>query len=253
LSDAELLTRFRGQADEAAFALLVQRHGPMVLGVCRRLLKNATDADDAFQATFLVLVRAASVVRKQASLASWLYGVAQRTVGKARSRVISLQAREQRGAAMRLRESHDPSEALSRQDLRVVLDEEQRRLPERYRTPLILCYLEGKEADLAARELGVPRGTLSSRLTKGRAILRDRLKRRGVTPAGSLLAGLIAHQATAAPVPASLTLATVRAASCALGGKTLAGQAFVVATQLAAGVSVALRLGARSASRCCRC
>jgi RNA polymerase sigma factor (sigma-70 family) len=243
LTDADLLERFRAQGDEAAFTLLVQRHGPMVLGVCRRILSNPDDAEDAFQATFLVLARAAAAIRKQASVASWLYGVAQRTAGKARVQEISMQAREQRGAAMRRHESLDPTDELTWRDLRGVLDEELGQLPERYRAPLALCYLEGKTAEQAAGELGVPRGTLSWRLAKAREVLRGRLQERGVTLTGGLLAALLAQKAASAAVPASLTLATVRAASLVLAGKALSGGVVSVnAIKLAEGVTNAMGL-----------
>src|SRR5262249_8695938 len=151
LSDGELLGRFVETHDEAAFTALVERHGPMVLRVCRRVLGHAQDAEDACQATFLVLVRKAASVRKRGSAASWLYGVAARTARKLRAE------RARRGRICGCREEvvtgtaeDDPSW----REVRALLDEELSRLPEKYQVPLVLCYLEGRTRDEAARQLG---------------------------------------------------------------------------------------------------
>ncbi len=186
LSDGELLERFVRQHEEAAFAELVQRHGPMVLSVCRRVLRHSQDADDAFQATFLVLAQKAHRLRRPGLLANWLYGVAYRTALNARQRAARRSKRE-REAAKRIVPSGIPErEALV---LRRVLDEELRRLPEIYRAPLVLCYLEGKTNKEAARLLGWPIGSMAHRLARGRNLLRKRLEARlvGLTivlPAG---------------------------------------------------------------------
>src|SRR5262249_48098015 len=153
LTDGELLERFRSRREETAFALLVQRHGPMVLGVCRRVLNDDHDAEDAFQATFLVLVRNAASIRKQQALGSWLYGVARRVAGKARGQAAGRRARERRVVEM---PRHEPADELTWQELRSVLDDELGQLAEKYRAPLVLCYLEGKTLEQAARELGLP-------------------------------------------------------------------------------------------------
>jgi RNA polymerase sigma factor (sigma-70 family) len=208
LNDSELLERFRVCGEETAFALLVQRHGPMVLGVCRRLLGDAHAAEDAFQATFLVLVRKAGSIRKQSSVASWLYGVARRVAFKARMRAARSQFLERQSLAMR----HSPEcDQGTVQELRIAVDEELEHLPEKYRAALVLCGLEGKTHDQAARELGCPRRSLSSRLARARELLRTRLTRRGFTVSTVLLAAVLSDKATAA-VPAILTIATVRAA-----------------------------------------
>src|SRR5262249_6286251 len=214
LSDGELLDRFRSRREETAFALLVQRHGPMVLGLCRRLLHDADEADDAFQATFLVLARRADAIRQATSVASWLYGVARRIAVHARARATRRRTQERRSSAM---PRPEPCDELTWQELRSVLDEELDQLPEKYRTPVILCYLEGKSHDQAARELGCPRTSLSSRLGKARELLQQRLTRRGLVLSTAVLATVLAEQATAAPVPALLTLATVRAALLGTG------------------------------------
>jgi RNA polymerase sigma factor (sigma-70 family) len=142
LSDVDLLERFRLRREEAAFTLLVQRHGPMVLAVCRRVLGDAHEAEDAFQATFLVLIRNAAAIRKQRSLAAWLHGVASRLAHKARKR--TLRQRERVGQAFQPDIHDDPGETLATRELRAALDEEIARLPAKYRTPLVLCYLADK-------------------------------------------------------------------------------------------------------------
>ena len=183
LSDARLVERFAGREGtdrEDAFSALVHRHGPMVQRVCRRMLSDPADADDAFQAVFLVLARKAGSLRRAEDLKSWLYGVAVRTSLEARKRAARLRARE--GA--RLDDSRlavAPSNPLF--ELRSLLDEELNRLPNRLREPLLLCELEGVSRREAARRLGLPEGTLSSRLARGRVMLRDRLTRRGVAVA----------------------------------------------------------------------
>lgn len=208
LTDAQLLGRFLDHHDESAFAALVHRHGPMVFGVCRRVLHNYQDAEDAFQATFLVLLRRAAQVWPRARVGNWLYGVAFQTARKARVRV----------ARQRQRETHmaDPPEPAmpereTWQDVRPVLDQELSRLPDRYRAPVLLCDVEGQTRKEAARQLGLPEGTLSSRLARGRALLARRLTRRGVALSGATLATLTARQAEAVCVPAALACRTAGA------------------------------------------
>src|SRR5262245_326915 len=178
LSDAELLGRFLARQDEAAFEVLVRRHGAMVLGVCRRVLGHAQDAEDAFQATFLVLVRRAAAIRKRDSVGNWLYGVAYRTSLEARAAAARRHATERQVSTMP-EPAVGPAEPLG--DLRAVLDAELARLPEKYRAALVLCDLQGHARREAARQLGVPEGTLSSRLAAGRRLLADRLARRGIS------------------------------------------------------------------------
>jgi RNA polymerase sigma factor (sigma-70 family) len=168
-----LLERFTRQQDGAAFAALVRRHGPMVLRVCRRGCANAHDAEDAFQATFWVLVCKAGSIRRPELLANWLCGVAYRTAKKARASALQRRRHERLAACLPRRE---PSVDAAWQDLRALLDEELHRLPDKYRLPLILCYLEGKTNKEAARHLGWPPGSMSARLARGRQLLRERLE-----------------------------------------------------------------------------
>ena len=216
-SDTELLRRFLAQRDEGAFEALVRRHGPMVLGLCRRLLREPQDAEDAFQATFLVFVRKAASITKPELLGNWLYGVASRTARTARAAAEKRRAKEARAVPR-----EQTAEASPWQELQPFLDQELHRLPAKYRVPVILCHLQEKSRQEAARALGLPEGTLSSRLSRARTILAQRLARRCPTlTGGALLAGL-SQQATAAALPISLIHATVKAGMCALGSRTLA-------------------------------
>jgi RNA polymerase sigma factor (sigma-70 family) len=216
LTDGELLERFLARRDEAAFTALVRRHGPAVLGVCRRILHHPQEAEDAFQATFLVLVRSAASIRKRRSVGSWLYGVARRVAVRARGDRARRRQVEQRAPA---RAAADVPDQATGREFRSVLEEEVRRLPERCRLPFVLCYLEGKTNAEAAEQLGCPKGTVLSRLAHARELLRARLGRRGLgLPAG--LAGLAAAEGThAAALPAPLVAATTRAASVLAGGE----------------------------------
>jgi RNA polymerase sigma factor (sigma-70 family) len=203
LSDAQLLSRFaqtRDAAGELAFCELVSRHGPMVLGVCRQVLRHAHDADDAFQATFLVLVRKAQSIRTGDSLAPWLYSVAYRTAHRARATALRYRPRG---------EEQLPDQAVGPEDvytldLRPLLHEELGRLPAKYQAPIVLCHLEGRTHEEAARLLRWPVGTVSGRLSRGRRLLRDRLQRRGIeVPAGVFSAGWL----LGAPSPVTNPLA----------------------------------------------
>jgi RNA polymerase sigma factor (sigma-70 family) len=178
-TDGELLARFAGGGDRAAFAEIVRRHGPLVLGVCRRVLGHRPDADDAFQATFLILARKAERIDRPERLGNWLYGVATRVAFKARSTAARWRARESRVEPMA--PAPDPLLGLAMRELQLALDEELNRLPERHRVPLVLCYLEGKTHEEAADELGCPTGSMSWRLGRAREALRRRLVRRGLT------------------------------------------------------------------------
>jgi RNA polymerase sigma factor (sigma-70 family) len=206
-TDEQLLERFLSRREEVAFATLVGRHGPMVLGVCRRVLNDAHDAEDAFQATFLVLVRRAASLGKGIVLGPWLYGVAYRTALNARAERTRRRVCE-RQVLMPPREAETGPEALWA-EVRPVLDEEVQRLPEKYRAPLVLCYLQGKTYEEAARQLGWPKGTVATRLAQARQRLRARLVRRGLTLSAGTLALVLPGNVTAA-VPASLAAATVR-------------------------------------------
>ncbi|HEY7157409.1 MAG TPA: sigma-70 family RNA polymerase sigma factor [Gemmataceae bacterium] len=219
--DAELLERFATQRDETAFESLLCRHGPLVWSVCRRVLDEEHTAEDAFQATFLVLVRKARSVRKQASIRSWLHGVALRVALRARQQEQLRQRRE------RETPSRCPGEA-TWQEVRPILDEEIQRLPEKYRLPVILCYLEGHTNDEAARLLNCPRGTIATRLARARERLRFRLLRRGVTLSVGTLAAMLTDNALSASVPPLLLTHTAKAA--------LMGAASVSVTTLTEGV-----------------
>ncbi len=218
-ADDVLLRRFVEQRDTTAFTALLKRHGPMVLGVCQRLLLDGNDAEDAFQATFLVLARKAGSLRKPDLLGPWLYGVASRAAARLRADAMKRRTKEQ---AVRRRAVQEPSDELVWSDLRPVLDEEVNRLPEKYRVPFVLCYLEGMTNDKAAGLLGCPTGTVLSRLATARERLRSRLSRRGITLSVGLLATLVAGHASAA-VPTVLLTTTARAAGLAVGGQAVAG------------------------------
>lgn len=209
LTDRQLLDRFAGRSDataQAAFAGLVTRHGPMVLGVCRRALNDPNDVNDAFQATFLILVRKAESVRVEGSLGRWLYGVSRRVSARAKAAAAGRSTREVGGLEWAMSSVDDPSQ----HELGAVLDEEIGRLPERFRTAVVLCDLEGLSHDEAARELGCAVGTVKSRLSRARERLRSRLTRRGVAPS-ALAAGFGLHEhMAAAAVPALLAVATAR-------------------------------------------
>jgi RNA polymerase sigma factor (sigma-70 family) len=218
-TDGALLERFVQKRDEAAFEALLQRHAPLVLGVCRRVLRDEQDAEDAFQATFLVLVRKAASLDRQGSLAPWLYTVAYHA---------ALRTREQ--AARRRREERQvlpmtavvPDDDILWRDLRPVLDEELARLGEKYRAPIVLCYLQGKTHDQAARELGWPIGTVAGRLSRARNVLRRRLVRRGIAlSVGALTAGLASNASAA--VPPALAGGTVKAAVLLATGQRVVG------------------------------
>jgi RNA polymerase sigma factor (sigma-70 family) len=234
LSDEQLLHRFLTApdgADQAAFTALVERHGPMVLRVCREVLGNAHDAQDAFQATFLVLARKAASIRKADSLAGWLHGVAHRIALRARSDAVRRRIHEQQVGAMKV-------VAMEREESRAEswaeLHEEVARLPERYREPVVLCYLEGLSTEEAALRIGCPSGTIFSRLSRARERLRGRLIRRGVAlPAALLTVGW--RTPVRASLSASWLKATVRASQGFAGRRAAeAGSASVAA--LARGV-----------------
>jgi RNA polymerase sigma factor (sigma-70 family) len=206
LSDRELLRRFADGREEAAFAALVRRHGPMVLGVCQRVLHDTADAEDAFQATFLILARKAKSGGWCESVGPWLYRVAHGMALRVR---IAGQRRRQHESRAAARSAEDPLAAITGRELAECLDAELQRLPERLRAPLVLCCLEGQTRDEAARQLGWSLATLKRRLEQGRERLRQRLHRRGfelpTVVGGALVASGVA-------VPAALARATLKAA-----------------------------------------
>jgi RNA polymerase sigma factor (sigma-70 family) len=212
LTDGQLLEQFstrRGEAAEIAFAVLVERHGAMVLRTCQGILRDDHEAMDAFQASFLVLVRKAHSLWVRESLGPWLHRVACRIAGR-----VKIDARRRRDLERRLTEAaRGRAGSDDRDALAAAVHEELDRLPEHYRVPLVLCDLEGRTCEEAARHLGCPVGTIGSRLARGREQLRDRLTRRGLAPTAALsgLASAVGSRAKA-PVPASLAEATVCAA-----------------------------------------
>jgi RNA polymerase sigma factor (sigma-70 family) len=238
LGDGQLLERFRATRDEAAFEALVRRHGPMVLGVCRRVLGHHHDAEDAFQATFLVLAQRAGSIRPEGRVANWLYGVAYRTALKARALVLRRRGREKQVMDMPEPEAAQPKQW---SELELLLDRELNQLPDKYRTPMVLCDLEGKTQREAARQLGWPQGTLAGRLARARALLARRLARHGPVLSGGVLAVTLAQQAIAA-VPAPLLTATVQAAAAFTAGSAGAGLVSARVLSLTKGVSRMLLL-----------
>src|SRR5437660_686438 len=206
-SDGQLLERFACRREEAAFATLLRRHGPMVLSVSRRILHQMQDAEDVFQATFLLLARKAASIRKRESVGSWLHGVAFRLATRLRAQASRRAAHERQAGAMRT-----TSAGLAAwQELQAVLDESLQKLSEKYRSALVLCYLEGKTQEEAARQLGCPLGTIRSRLAQGRKLLHDRLARRGLTLSAGALGTLMAADSLSAAVPAAMQDATLKA------------------------------------------
>lgn len=231
-TDGRLLERFIAQNDETAFATLVQRHGALVLGVCRRVLNQAEDAEDVFQATFLVLARKAESIRKLDSVDSWLYGVAYRLARKARVAAARRQVHERHVSEGLV---SDPMHEIVWRDLRPVLDEEIFGLPEKYRLPFIMCYLEGQTNEEVAQRLRCPLGTVWSRLARARQLLQTRLTRRGLTLCGGILATLLAENTGSAAMPAALAEATVKTAPLFAAGKATVGVASAQVITLAEG------------------
>jgi RNA polymerase sigma factor (sigma-70 family) len=220
-SDGQLLERFAMDRDEVAFETLLQRHGPMVWNVCHRMLTDPNDVEDAFQATFLVLVRKAQAIAKRESIGSWLHGVAHRVALDARLQAKHRRERERKAAPPACAQ---PDTELLWNDLRHVLDEELEHLPEKYRSPLVLCYLEGKTNDEAADQLGWTRGTVAGRLNRARELLRGRLTRRGITLASGALVSLMSPSAAPAGMSALLARTTLQAALAYSAGTAMADQ-----------------------------
>jgi RNA polymerase sigma factor (sigma-70 family) len=225
-ADAELVERFVLHHEEAAFETLLKRHGPMVLGVCRRLLAGSADVEDAFQATFLVLARRAASITQRELVGPWLYRVAYHIALKARAAVARRRMREREVATMNPTTAATPDEL---PDLRAVIDEEVQRLPAKYRLPIVLCYLEGATNEEAARKLRCPPGTVKTRLLRGRELLRRGLTRRGLAPAAGCLAAVLSANLAPAAVPARLLELTALASLGTAAGLAGAASGTVVA------------------------
>ncbi len=214
-TDGELLTQFLGRRDEDALAALVERHAPMVWGVCRRVLHNPHDAEDAFQATFLVLVQKAATVVPRDMVANWLHGVAHQTAVRLRATAAKRGWREVQMDVM-----PEPAVVEVRDDeLLSRLDEELSRLPERWRAFIVLCDLEGRTRKEVARQLGCPEGTVASGLVRARELLAKRLTRRGLAVSGGSLAATLSQSAASADVPASAVTSTINVATLLAAGK----------------------------------
>jgi RNA polymerase sigma-70 factor (ECF subfamily) len=222
LSDGKLLELFAAERAEAAFEALVRRHGPMVWGVCRRVLGDHHDAEDAFQATFLVLARKRHSIAHQELVVNWLYRVAYRTAMKARSTRAKRRMRESPATNGLACEAVSPP---LRDDLTEILDQELSRLPEQYRIPIVLCDLEGNTHRQAAEQLGWPIGTVSGRLSRARGMLAKRLVRYGMSVSGGALASMLAQDAALGSVPNKLIDSTTAAATLIAAGQTLAAGA----------------------------
>jgi RNA polymerase sigma factor (sigma-70 family) len=231
LPDAELVGRFVERRDDAAFTALVRRHGTLVLGVCRRVLRHEQDAEDAFQATFLIFARDAVRMRRAGAVGNWLYGVAYNVARRVRTARTRRSAHEQHAAAQKLTELP----AGVPDDLRAILDAELNALPGKYRAPIVLCDLMGLTTSEAAAEVGCPPKTLGTRLSRGRSLLARRLTRRGVSLSVAGLAAVLTPSALGAAVPPQLVEFTVQAATGFVSGSAAAVTPAVVA--LTQGVS----------------
>ncbi|HVL15728.1 MAG TPA: sigma-70 family RNA polymerase sigma factor, partial [Gemmata sp.] len=233
-TDGQLLGAFVADRDADAFGLLVRRHGPMVLGVCRRVIGDHQSAEDAFQAVFLVLARRAATVRPREQVGNWLYGVAYRTALKARGVLARRRSREKQVVVMpEPPATHTPPEWA---DLQPVIDEELSRLPEKLRGPVVLCDIEGRPQREVAKHLGVPPATLATRLAAARRTLAQRLTKRGVALSGGAVAGLLTIHGSAAAVPHALAHGLARAAEAVAAGGAVSTLVSANAVQLSEGV-----------------
>jgi RNA polymerase sigma factor (sigma-70 family) len=233
VSDGQLLAQFIGQRDERAFEALLKRHGPMVRGVCLRMLGNSHDADDAFQATFLILVHKAGSLKSRELVGNWLYGVAYNTALAARAKNSRRRSNEKQVIKM-------PEPAVTPPDdwseLRPLLDQQLSRLSAVYREAIVLCDLGGMTRKEVARNLGIPEGTMSSRLSTARRQLAERLRRHGLTLLGGSVATILSQNAVSAYVPTSLVASTIKAASTVAAGSTTAGAVTANVVALTEGV-----------------
>ena len=236
MTDGQLMERFIARRDEAAFGELVRRHGPMVLGVCKRALPNQHDAEDAFQATFLVLACKAASILPREMVGNWLFGVACRTAQKIRAMTARYRAREKQVEVL----PETPVEGEDVHELGCLLDQELERLPDKYRVPVLLCELQGRSRKEVARQLGLPEGTLSSRLATARRMLATRLARRGFGVTGGAIALALAPSGAAAAVPMELAASTIKAAVSTITSGSLADAVSVQAATVAKGIIKAM-------------
>jgi RNA polymerase sigma factor (sigma-70 family) len=224
-TDGQLLEDYISRRDEVAFAALVQRHAPMVWGVCRRVLRHTHDAEDAFQATFLVLVRRAASIVPREMVVNWLHGVAHRTALNARATAVRRTHRERPVPEV-------PEPAVTEpelwRDLQPLLDEELNRLADRYRVVLVLCDLEGKTRKEAAQQIGVPEGTVAGWLARARVMLAKRLTQRGIALSSGALAEVLVQNAVSAGAPSAVVSSTIRAAGLFAAGPVVARDAIPV-------------------------
>jgi RNA polymerase sigma factor (sigma-70 family) len=241
LPDHQLLERFARNRDEAAFAALLRRHGPMVLSVCQSVLHHLHDAEDAFQAAFLLLAHKAGSIHRREAVSGWLYRVAYHLALRAQANAARRRVHERRAVPM---PSADPVLDLSLREVRLVLFEELENLPEQYRAPLVLCGLEEKSRDEAARLLGWSRGAVKGKLERGRELLRARLRRRGLEVSSGLCVAALALNSASARVSAPLADSTLRAAvKVAAGGGTVAGAVSAEVAALVQGASQSMFSG----------
>jgi RNA polymerase sigma factor (sigma-70 family) len=237
LGDSDLLGRYLAGRDEAAFEALVRRHGTMVLAVCHRVLKNCHDAEDAFQATFLVLVRKAASIVKRETVGGWLYGVAYKTALKAKAGNYERRTKERRAGSMRTEEVVGEDACA---EMRPLIDKELNRLPDKYRVLILLCDLGGKTRKEAAWQLGWPEGTVSGRLARARTLLARRLARYGLPLAGVAAALSLSQDTALAGSMVGLTASTTKAATVFAAGQTSAGVISAKSAALAEGVLKAM-------------
>lgn len=238
-TDAQLLESFVSRHDEAALEALVRRHAPMVWRVCLRILRNHHDAEDAFQATFLVFVRKATSISPRARVGNWLYGVAHQTALNARGSRAKRQVRERKAA--------DMPEPMRREqelwnDLQPVLDQELSLLPDKYRTVIVLCDLEGQTKRAVAQQLGLPEGTVASRVARARTLLAKRLAAKGVRLSGGALAAELSEQAATAGVPPAVLAHTIQAVTRVAAGLAVTGLVSAKVAVLTEGVMKAMLL-----------
>jgi RNA polymerase sigma factor (sigma-70 family) len=236
-TDGQLLDSFLQHKDTAALAALVRRHGPMVWGVCSRMLRSHHDAEDAFQATFLILVQKAAALPNLEMVGNWLYGVAHQTAVRMRALAARRGVRERQVAVLPEPTSAEPCAS---DDLKPILDEALARLPQKYRLVIVLCHLEGRSLKEVARQLAIPLGTVASRLAAARAMLAKRLSRRGTLVSGSLLGAVMSSSAAFACVPVSVISSTIKTAMLVAVGPGVAGTVSPTVATLVRGVTRAM-------------